>query len=580
MELPTHRDFPVVSNNFSRPPLTNEPLVDSLAQNSGSRKTTTDHSEPGKKHATPTNPNTARVSYSSKLKDAASKPPDVLAQDFCSLHPIKKNNILTFDIPDELYQEQLQSFKFALHARLILQKGDSPRAAKDIQTELQSIWNIADPWQVIPIGKGFFTLKFSGERDMALAKSKAFWKLRTGIFKIREWTPLFNPYKESAALSQVWMRIYYLPHEIWHPEVISGIARSVGSPIKIDGSTFLGSVGHFARVLMEIDMTKEITYSLKVNRGSTSFDIEFVYENLPYFCGICRKVGHSSDKCRNNKDQKVNQALEDKHKDLAGKENKNTVVTERNKEYKTSGKTWQSAKAPEVLTKNSFEALELVESENTTLEGKNKGDAPEKIHEVQTKEVSTFTGVDNEQQDLVEGLVTSDEEEEEQPSPKLDTGKGMTESQFVDAVSNLVNEEMEWVKEKEKISAAKKIEATKFQAKMETAIGKTTEQAPIKRVLRSTAKQVPIGKELTKNKKNKAAESCKSRTKQESSKLGIDIINEQLSLAHAAGRNPRDFVIDSSNSPHMRTMSNVANQSWADEVENEDLSSATTSSFQ
>ncbi|XP_057774768.1 uncharacterized protein LOC130993748 [Salvia miltiorrhiza] len=265
-----------------------------------------------KRPTPPTNPITPRVSYSSKLKDDTAKPSDVLAQDFCSLHPVKKNNVLMFDIPDDLYQEQLQSFKFALHARIILQKGDTPRVAKDIQTELQSIWSIAESWQVIPIGKGYFTLRFSGERDLALAKSKAFWKLKTGILKIREWTPLFNPYKESSSLSQVWMRIYYLPHEIWHPEVISGIARSVGSPIKIDGSTFLGSVGHFARVLMEIDMTKEIIYSLRVNRGSASFDIEFVYENLPYFCGVCRKVGHSSDKCRNNKDHKETQGSEEK----------------------------------------------------------------------------------------------------------------------------------------------------------------------------------------------------------------------------------------------------------------------------
>ncbi|XP_057809022.1 uncharacterized protein LOC131023496 [Salvia miltiorrhiza] len=228
-----------------------------------------------------------------------------------------KNNRPYFDVPDEIYNQQLQRFKFSLHARLLLQKGDSPRFADDIKNELQAFWAVSAPWQVVPLGKGFFTLRFSGESDLMQAKSKAFWKLKLGILKIREWTLLFNPYKETVSHSQVWLCIYYLPHELWHPDLITGISRSVGTPIKIDGSTFLGAVGHFARVLIEMDVTKDIIYNLTVNRGSSSFEIEFVYENLPYYCGVCRKVGHSSDNCRQNALGKNEMPINSEKKELS-----------------------------------------------------------------------------------------------------------------------------------------------------------------------------------------------------------------------------------------------------------------------
>lgn len=34
-----------------------------------------------------------------------------------------------------------------------------------------------------------------------------------------------------------------------------GIARAVGTPIKIDGNSLNGMFGHFARVLVEIDLS-------------------------------------------------------------------------------------------------------------------------------------------------------------------------------------------------------------------------------------------------------------------------------------------------------------------------------------
>ncbi|XP_057771048.1 uncharacterized protein LOC130990832 [Salvia miltiorrhiza] len=210
-----------------------------------------------------------------------------------------------------------------------------------------ALWKTSDAIRVVPLGKGFFSIIFVNESELATAKSRATWKLSKGIIRIREWVPDFDSYKESSALSQVWLRIYYLPHEYWHPEVIIGIARYVGLPIKLDGFAFAGHVGHFARVLVDMDVSKPIPETLTVDKGTRSFEVEFVYENLPHFCGYCKLAGHNIAQCRRKKQQDNNtEATNPKSLDQPSfKSNHN----------KTMGKEWQKNK--EIPIGNSFDAL-------------------------------------------------------------------------------------------------------------------------------------------------------------------------------------------------------------------------------
>ncbi|XP_057785444.1 uncharacterized protein LOC131002986 [Salvia miltiorrhiza] len=242
-----------------------------------------------------------KLSFARTVQRSVPKPANVFAQDFNALHPVNIGNKSILRIPESLYQSKLKEFEFAIHARLLLNKGDTPRFASDIKQELMALWKTSDAIRVVPLGKGFFSIIFTNEAELATAKSRATWKLSKGIIRIREWVPDFDPYKESSALSQVWLRIYYLPHEYWHPEVIIGIARYVGLPIKLDGFAFAGHVGHFARVLVDMDVSKPIPETLTVDEGTRSFEVEFVYENLPHFCGYCKLAGHNIAQCRRKK---------------------------------------------------------------------------------------------------------------------------------------------------------------------------------------------------------------------------------------------------------------------------------------
>ncbi|KAH6770218.1 hypothetical protein C2S52_015021 [Perilla frutescens var. hirtella] len=107
------------------------------------------------------------------------------------------------------------------------------------------------------------------------------WNLHPVFFRIRDWVPDFTPYKINSTLVHVWVHMYNLPIKYWHAEMLVGIARSVGTPLKIDGNSMHGTVGHYARVLIEVDMAQILQSSVMIDCGDASLFIDFHYGDLP-----------------------------------------------------------------------------------------------------------------------------------------------------------------------------------------------------------------------------------------------------------------------------------------------------------
>ncbi|XP_057787264.1 uncharacterized protein LOC131004574 [Salvia miltiorrhiza] len=215
-----------------------------------------------------------------------------------------------------------------------------PRFAADIHDELVGFRQLSLPLRVIPLGRGFFTLILSSMDDYAKAKLNSSLKLRHGLLSIKDWSPKFDPYKQNSSLVQVWTRIYYLPHDFWHPKFLTGIAHAIGTPIKMDGPTFNRDVRHFARILIEIDISQELIYTIPISRGADCFDIKFSEENLPYFCGICHMVGHSVTHCRRR--PKVDNAAESPPESADKSNDKGDDSTLVNRSKKNNSQAWES----------------------------------------------------------------------------------------------------------------------------------------------------------------------------------------------------------------------------------------------
>ncbi|XP_019460146.1 PREDICTED: uncharacterized protein LOC109359906 [Lupinus angustifolius] len=72
----------------------------------------------------------------------------------------------------------------------------------------------------------------------------------------------------------------------------------IGAPISLDDATNNRAFGHFARVLVDMDLKSELPNQILVEREGYAFFVELEYEKLPQFCTGCQTIGHLHSNCR------------------------------------------------------------------------------------------------------------------------------------------------------------------------------------------------------------------------------------------------------------------------------------------
>lgn len=108
----------------------------------------------------------------------------------------------------------------------------------------------------------YYEFYFASIDDLRRIWSSGSWNLNPGTLRLSRWTLDFNPNRQSHV--QCWVRLYDLPQEFWTPKILFEIANAIGTPITLDEATRTRSLGHFARILMEVDMKKRIPYEIMV----------------------------------------------------------------------------------------------------------------------------------------------------------------------------------------------------------------------------------------------------------------------------------------------------------------------------
>lgn len=104
------------------------------------------------------------------------------------------------------------------------------------------------------------------------------------------------------AYAQVWVRLYGLSQEYWDSRTLLEIACGRGAPLQLDKPSREGSIGHFARVVVDVDLSENPPPRLLVEREECSFEITLHYEKLPSQCPVCGFLGHNASNCRRNRE--------------------------------------------------------------------------------------------------------------------------------------------------------------------------------------------------------------------------------------------------------------------------------------
>lgn len=124
------------------------------------------------------------------------------------------------------------------------------------------------PWRLVPLGKGYYDIHFSTEDDMRRVWGGRTCTLAQGIFQSQR-QPDFKPGNMlPQSHAQVWVKIYGLSQECWHPRHLMEIARGIGTPLQLDKATRERLYGYYAQILVNVDLSGDLPASIMVERKS------------------------------------------------------------------------------------------------------------------------------------------------------------------------------------------------------------------------------------------------------------------------------------------------------------------------
>ncbi|KAI8031372.1 Uncharacterized protein LOK49_LG01G03785 [Camellia lanceoleosa] len=164
---------------------------------------------------------------------------------------------------------------------------------KFLVNKLKKIWGLQGDFEATNLGLGFFLVKFEMLVDCNRVYTEGPWIIMDHYLTVHRWEYDFKPSEAKEVATTLWVRFPQLPIEYYNEKVLYHIAKVIGKPLKVDLNTAMSTRGRYARVCVEVDLTKPLVSRFAI--GKYLYIIE--YEHLHYFCFACGKIGHRKEYC-------------------------------------------------------------------------------------------------------------------------------------------------------------------------------------------------------------------------------------------------------------------------------------------
>ncbi|KAJ4836147.1 hypothetical protein Tsubulata_038857 [Turnera subulata] len=156
---------------------------------------------------------------------------------------------------------------------------------------LMNQWKPRGEIVMADMGNDFYLLQFTNEYDYNRVLYDGPWIVADHVLIVRRWQPQFDPDDAIIDKAVVWVQLPKLYQEYYDKEILMRIARRVGKPIKVDEVTLKLSRVKFARVCIEVDLSKPLVSKFRLRRRIW----RVVYEGLSTVCFSCGRYGHTSE---------------------------------------------------------------------------------------------------------------------------------------------------------------------------------------------------------------------------------------------------------------------------------------------
>lgn len=144
------------------------------------------------------------------------------------------------------------------------------------------------------LGNGYCLINFESVIDYKKVLSGCPHFVYDHYLHVEKWRPKFVAENAQIKTAVAWVRIPSLPVEyLQSEEVILGIARLIGRPIRLDRATAEGSWARFARICLELNLEQPLVARIRIDGIIRHVE----YENLPIICYECDRVGYRREIC-------------------------------------------------------------------------------------------------------------------------------------------------------------------------------------------------------------------------------------------------------------------------------------------
>ncbi|XP_058759684.1 uncharacterized protein LOC131632999 [Vicia villosa] len=188
------------------------------------------------------------------------------------------------DVVDELSYWENAAILFALGETL------SMHAVKNF---MEKTWNFVALPELYFNEAGYFIVRFRTWEDLNKVMEQGPYFIFGKPVFLKYWSVDFEIKADLLRVLPLWITLPNLPLYLWGERSISKISSAIGNPITTDECTARKLRISYARVMVEVDITKPVKQSVTIrDHSGKEWEQKIEYEWRPKYCQTCLKIGH------------------------------------------------------------------------------------------------------------------------------------------------------------------------------------------------------------------------------------------------------------------------------------------------